>query len=150
MWNWKCRPSMVILMRDFFAKVVDGVKAAGRAVKKWVLVVLLGVFAIPSSVAGTKEFNWTFPTTRMDGTPLAASELRETTIYCLAANGTDWIEINVLPAPQNNVVQELPAGHYQCVATVTDTGGLESDFSNAIEFDVEPARPNAPVLRVVQ
>lgn len=89
------------------------------------------------------------PTNRVDETQLEFSELDYYTVQCgTTANGP----YDVFKFEQQGTQQameiirdvKMPVGIYYCVATVTDTNGLESDHSNEIHFTLSSPRTKNP------
>ena len=101
------------------------------------LLASLGLLVIATAQA--KTLSWTHPTERVDGTPLAVTEIMETRIYC------DGAPAIAMAAP-TNAYEFLEGGEHTCYATAVDTFGQESDPSNSITFTILPAKPSAPVL----
>ena len=111
-----------------------------------------GVFSAPA----VSTLNWTAPTTRTDGTPLAPTEIQEFRVYygidigeSPLAIGPDYtavsgenaaeITIDLTPRPEPYVIS--------FAITTVDRDGLESALSETVtkSFDVEStAKPNAP------
>jgi hypothetical protein len=106
---------------------------------KLLLLILLPLTATaitpPAPVAPKLEsvlYSWTPATTRNDGSPMAASERRETRLYVTALSA--YIAV---PEPAANYTYILPAG--QCfkttdavAATTVDTDGRESAASISV------------------
>jgi len=110
-------------------------------VKKLLLAFLLVspiVFAYQS-----KDFDWIPPTERVDGAPLADSEIAAYRILC---NGSQVVEVpntggtNSWQSPDG----AFPPGDYSCTARTVDTAGLVSEDSAPVVFTVDPAAPNPP------
>lgn len=123
----------------------ERLKRAARKFRAWLIAALIavGLIAPPLLLAGTKEFTWTNPTERHDGSAFdPATELAETRIYC---NG-DRSPTFVVPGPADTFTANLPAGSHVCYATAVDNDGLESDASNSVTFTILPARPKPPIL----
>lgn len=72
--------------------------------------------------------NWTLPTTRVNGTPLATSEIDRTDIMMSADGGANFSPPAAVPptGPQEFVVENLDVGDYLFRAIVVDTGGRVS------------------------
>ena len=88
-----------------------------------------------------RTFEWTPPTEREDGTPLADSEIAEYRIYC---NGEQLAIVQNLGDTREFLSPPLAPGAYECYATAVDLAGLESGASNLVNFTVTPSRPAAP------
>lgn len=124
-------------MKSFRQKLT----AAWTRTKKWFFGLLVTLGLVTMAVAQAKTMSWTHPTERVDGSPLAVTEIAETRIYC------DGEAAIVVAAPASSY-QYLTPGTHTCHATTVDTQGLESDPSNTITFEVLKAAPAAPVLSV--
>ena len=100
--------------------------------------------------AGGKLFTWTPPTERIDATPLPDSEIDSYKIYCDGDANAIWTQTNQ-PGPDEQWQAPdgtFALGSHSCHATTIDTGGLESDPSNTVNFTVSPERPKAPIFAV--
>ena len=107
-----------------------------------------------------KTFVMDAPTARENNDPLALSEIAEYAVKC-GINGGGPYDIFLFAQPATGAATEtivsnqvFPAGTYFCIATDTDTDGLESGVSNEIFFTVErcqaqDCRPRPPVLQIV-
>jgi len=110
--------------------------------------VLLGLLPV-AALAYTISLSWTNPTERVDGTPLAASEIKETVISCGTPNGPydqfTWVSpgaaTSASPPTQFN-------GKTCCVAQTKDQFDQLSDYSN--EACKTPGRPKPPADFTVQ
>ena len=111
-----------------------------------------GVFSAPA----VSTLNWTAPTTRTDGTPLAPTEIQEFRVYygidigeSPLAIGPDYtavsgenaavITVELVPRPEPYVIS--------FAITTVDRDGLQSVLSDTVTktFDVKStAKPNAP------
>jgi len=113
------------------------------------IIALLSLSTVVFALGG-KTFTWNSPTEREDSSPLPDNEIAAFNIYCdgdLVPIWTQTNEPNDLDqwiAPDNT----FALGTHVCYATTLDTGGLESDPSNAINFTVTPAKPKPPVFAV--
>lgn len=117
-------------------------KKAWLKLKKWGIAILaaLGIIVGGGLYAETVNFTYTRADQRMDGTPLALSDIAETRLYC------DGSLVTTEPGADENIDADLGLGSHSCHATHVDTAGQESDPSNIVVRMVLPARPNAPVL----
>ncbi len=119
------------------------IKAAWHKTKLWVLALLASLGIIVGAYAETKDFTWSNPTFRTDGSAFdAATEQLETRLYC------DGDAAIVIPNGPTSYSGDFGIGSHTCYATAVDTDGQESDPSNDVTFDVLPARPNPPTLQV--
>lgn len=108
----------------------------------------------------SKLFTMQAPTQRENSDALALSEIASYKVMCGMQQGGPY-DFFTLDNPASGQVTEtfvsgdvFPAGTYFCIATDTDTGGLESAGSNEINFtvgrcDVSDCRPKPPVLSVL-
>jgi hypothetical protein len=96
----------------------------------------------------TLLFSWTQPTAREDGTPLQASEIAKYVLYLT----NEAAAINIV-GPVTSFVYRLPAGYTvkstdAAQISVTDTNGIESAASTAVNLPLGAAcpksRPGAP------
>ena len=111
-----------------------------------------GVFSAPA----VSTLNWTAPTTRVDGTPLAPTEIQEFRVYHGIDIGPDPLAIGpeytaVSGENATDITIELvPRADPYVISfaiTTVDRDGLESVLSETVtkSFDVEStAKPNAP------
>lgn len=94
---------------------------------------------------------WQHPVTRVNGSALPLSEIRETTI-AWGPQGGPYTEGSVIvPAPATTVSIPRPAtpGTRCYVAQTTDTGNRSSAFTNEVCKTIE-ANPNSPTNLEVQ
>jgi hypothetical protein len=108
----------------------------------------------------SKTFVMDAPTQRENGDAMALTEIATYDVKC-GINGGGPYDIFLFsePSTQNSTEtivsnQVFPAGTYFCIATDTDTDGVESGVSNEIFFTVEKCqaqdcRPKPPVLQIV-
>jgi hypothetical protein len=77
--------------------------------------------------------NWSLPTTRVNGDPLAATDIAFTDISMSADGGANWAPPIQVPsdAVQTFVVDDLTPGTYLFRATVEDTDGRRSADAQA-------------------
>lgn len=90
------------------------------------------------------DVTWVFPTERVDGVPLAVSELAATEIE-VSRDGV-VIANEVVPAPQTSftLARDLPPNYTLCYrARVEDVDGLQSDWTNQVCKTVK-GKPNPP------
>jgi len=111
-----------------------------------------GVFSAPA----VSTLNWTAPTTRTDGTPLAPTEIQEFRVYYGIDIGPDPLAIGpeytaVSGENATDITIELvPRADPYVISfaiTTVDRDGLQSVLSETVtkSFDVEStAKPNAP------
>ena len=122
-------------------------RAAWLKVKAWVYagLVAIGLVAAPAAMSATKDFSWTNPTTRVDGSAYdAATEQVEVRIYCDGDTAPTFVAAGAATA----LTGDFSFGNHSCFATVVDQYGQESDPSNTVTFVLTPARPNPPGLSV--
>lgn len=130
-----------------FAKIKTKTKVAWRRIKLWVAGILASIgIGIGVGYADVKDFTWELPTEYEDGTPLAASDITETRVYC----DGDTSPTITTAAPASAASADFGIGSHTCFATVVDVFGTESLPSNSVTFVVTPGRPNPPVLSVSQ
>jgi len=123
-------------------RIRDWFRNAWLKFKAWfvAILVVLGLVASPL-LAAPKDFSWTNPTERMDGSVYdVATEQAEVRIYC------DGSLAFTSPGAANTFTGDLNFGSHTCYATSVDIFGQESDASNSVTFVVTPARPNPPIL----
>ena len=111
-----------------------------------------GIFAAPA----TSTLTWTAPTTRVDGTPLQATQIEEFRIYYGVdigenplAIGPDYTAVSGENATDITIELVPRADPYviSFAITTVDRDGLQSALSETVTktFDVEStAKPNAP------
>jgi len=64
---------------------------------------------------------WTDPTTRVDGSPLAASDIAGIELFMRVSGAPDFTKINTIAAGiQTFTVTDLPPGEYEFQADVVD------------------------------
>jgi hypothetical protein len=123
------------MMKKFFQNTWSKIK------RWWLsLLVALGLASAPLLYAEIVDFTYTAATQRIDGSPLALSDIAFTRLYC---DGSLTVEE---PGADLNFNPELGLGTHTCYATHVDTDGQESDPSNSAIRVVNPARPSAPVM----
>jgi hypothetical protein len=94
----------------------------------------------------------TAPTTRKDGTLLAAAEIAQMDFELSSDNGATYTNVGHAAANQTEFrLQALDPGSYLVRATATDTQNppLTSDFSPVVGFQIAApalAAPSAPTL----
>ncbi len=108
----------------------------------------------------TKTFVMDAPTQRENGDAMALSEIAAYSVKCGLLPGGPY-DVFTFGEPSTQSATEtivtgtvFPAGTYHCIATDTDTDGIESGESNEINFTVErcqatDCRPKPPVLQIV-
>ena len=111
-----------------------------------------GVFSAPA----VSTLNWTAPTTRVDGTPLAPTEIQEFRVYYGIDIGPDPLAIGpeyTAVSGENatditiELVPRMEPYVISFAITTVDRDGLQSALSETVTktFDVEStAKPNAP------
>jgi len=114
------------------------------------MLVTLAAHAAPAP----SDLSWTAPTTRVDGTPLAAEEIKEYRVYYTidgTAPGTgDPIVVDGTSASETVTLELAPRLEPYVVSfaiKTVDTDGLGSALSDVVskEFEVEStSEPNAP------
>ena len=118
---------------------------------RWKIPILALILASPLTLAvDGKLFTWIPPTEREDATPLPESEIASYNIYC---DGDPTPVFTQSHIPSGNQTwqshrTDFALGVHACHATTVDTGGLESDPSNVVNFTVTPERPLPPVFAV--
>ncbi len=113
--------------------------------KSWFVGILIALgLVVGSAYALPKDFTWTNPTQRVDGSDYPLSEQAETRIYC----DGDASPLIVITDGSEAATSDFIIGNHSCYATSVDTDGQESDPSNTVTFDIIPALPSAPVLSV--
>lgn len=126
---------MIDRLKIFFQKLWVKIK------KLWLsLLVGLGLASAPLLYAEVVNFTYTAATQRVDGSPLALSDIAFTRLYC---DGSLTVEE---PGADLGFNPDLGLGSHDCYGTHVDTDGQESDPSNIVTKVVNPARPNPPVL----
>lgn len=113
---------------------------------------VVGAVAPPTPPAGDKlSLNVVLPTTRVNGSALATSEIRQVTYYISSLTSPI-----VVVGPTTSFVYTLPVGVClkatdQVAATVTDTGGLESAGSVPVAIGKDlcgpKLLPSAPTVK---
>jgi hypothetical protein len=98
------------------------------------------------------KLSWDAPTTRVNGSPLAADEIGGYDLECTGAGGM-WNEnVQTLPADVKKDPFEIEKsklvdgyGEFFCRVKVTDTDGLQSVASDpvTVQYD-EPVVPDSP------
>ena len=116
-------------------------RKAWRKIKLWFVAVLvsLGVFVAMPTEAEVKTFNWINPTQYVDGTALDSADIEEIRIYCDA----DPVPVIVSLADATTADSNFAVGEHTCTATAV-VGGIESERSNAVTFEVLPVASAAP------
>lgn len=116
--------------------------------------ILLGAVAlflmVGNAFAGEATVTWTNPTTRTDGSALAASQIGSTKIEWGTCQGSSfgaaaW-SASAVGAATSLVVQNLPAGTCCFRAATIDTSDLQSAWSAVASKVVPIAPPNPPTL----
>ena len=113
-----------------------------RRFKRWAYGILIALGLVTGGLVYSEIVNFTYTpaSQRVDGTPMALSEIAETRLYC------DGSLITSEPGADSGISGDLGLGSHDCYATHVDTAGQESDPSNIVTRIVLPARPGAPVL----
>ena len=116
------------------------------------LLALLLLVPTVAFAAGSQsdDVSWSLPTTRVDGTPLPASELDRTEIEVTRDGSV--VATNSVPVPGTswNLARELPPNYTLCYrARVVDTDGLASDWSAEVCKTVK-GKPRPPSLDAVR
>lgn len=109
------------------------------------LVLILIIFAPVFAHAASVKLDCTLPTTREDGTALAASELSKMEVY-LGSVTTGPIAV----FPVDNCSYTYPVAKGNCIKAgdaialkVVDTGGLRSALSNQIAIATDACTPKS-------
>ena len=87
-------------------------------------------------------FSFDAPTTRVDGEPLDLTEISNATIYCGESSGVyseSWAVADIV-AIDNTTTSTLTLQIRYCAASITDTNGLESDYSNEVKLLMPPSK----------
>jgi len=124
---------------------------------KYLLVFVLALFSFGAvSAPATSTLSWDAPTTRVDGTPLQATQIEEFRIYYGVdigenplAIGPDYTAVSGENATDITIELVPRADPYviSFAITTVDRDGLQSALSETVTktFDVEStAKPNAP------
>lgn len=119
--------------------------------------IMLGAVAlflmVGNAFAGEATVTWTNPTTRTDGSALAASQIGSTKIEWGTCQGSSFGaaagSASAVGAATSLVVQNLPAGTYCFRAATIDAAGLQSGWSAVASKVVPVAPPNPPVIVTV-
>lgn len=99
----------------------------------------------------TKTFNWTNPTTRSNGAPLAAADIATVELWKSTDNGQNYSvagQVNaasgVPPTSMNYLMENVGTFYFKVRARLTDD--QVSSFSNAVIVQVESSSgpPSAP------
>lgn len=112
---------------------------------------LLAVLLLPLSVfAGTATPNWTAPTTKADGSPLAPSAIiRFEVEYSTSATFSPLVGTATAPGTARSVVIDVPAGVYFFRAFAISSAG-RSGPSNVATKLVPDSVPSPPTLTTVE
>lgn len=126
-----------------------------------ILLRIIALLCLAPLVFGQAEKTFTMqaPTARENGDALALNEIGSYTLTCglLPGGPYDVVSVNQSATQQSTETIAsgtiFDAGDYFCIATDTDTGGLESRGSNEINFtvgrcDVSDCRPGPPTLSI--
>ena len=123
------------------------VKKLWEKIKRWWKSLLVGagiLAAAPIVLSQVVNFDYLPATSRVDGSPLAITDIVETRLYC------NNQLVATEPGADGNFNPDLMPGNYTCYATHVDTDGQESDPSNEVTKLVLPSRPNPPSNLTVQ
>ena len=101
---------------------------------------ILGVIAASYASAAELNFNYTLPTSRVDGAKLTASQIKTCTLYRNAQAAGDMGKSG---AYKYNETSNQTVTYS---ATCTDTNGVESAKSTTITLSFSP--PLAPILEI--
>lgn len=119
-------------------------------IKKCSLLAVALSFAAPVALAYDITPTFDLPTTRTDGAVLDASEILEARLYSDCA-GTPVLEASAVVSGATLMDLVAVNGTYSFCATVVDTAGQESAFSNIYSVMIEAiAPPGAPANFEVQ
>jgi hypothetical protein len=117
-----------------------------------ILMLVVALFGV-SMCASAATITWTNPTTRVDGSPLPASQLDYTDIQWGTCNGLefgDMLGSIQAPAPASVFDQALPYGTVCTRLFAVDKDGLRSDSSHVFSYVRLTNPPEPPqVLRVI-
>jgi hypothetical protein len=87
------------------------------------------------TASGAVSLSWDAPTERSDGTPLL--DLAGYKIYWGTVEGEYANSASIdNPSVTSYVVEELTPAYYYMVATAVDSDGIESQFSNVVEAEI--------------
>lgn len=95
----------------------------------------------------TVTVKWTLPTTRLDGSPLAASDIAGSQIFD-ATSPTPLVPIGTVTGAATEFTTDTETvGTHNFTVEVTDTGGHQSGMSNVASVDVPAvvANPSPPI-----
>ena len=84
----------------------------------------------------TARLRWTAPTTRVNGTPLAANEISGYRIYHSDETGSIETTYDVSANQLNYDLADLVGGRHYFAISAIDTKGLESELSNVSSKDI--------------
>ena len=127
----------------------------GRLLLLAYVALILLVFAVSFDVVAQPNavtLEWTPPTERESGDPLAADELASYVLGCrIGGEIEDVLSIEASQTQTTVPRHELfpTFGEYTCALAAIDTGGLRSAWSNEVVIEWEVSPPAAPVLRIV-
>lgn len=108
-------------------------------IKRWIYSALVSLgLVMPLALAAPTDFTYTAATERVDGTPLALSDIAFTKLYC------NDVMVSQEDGADGGFTVDLGLGSHTCYATHVDVEGQESDPSNLVTKLVLPARPNGP------
>ena len=86
---------------------------------------------------GTLSLKWAAPATRVDGDPIALSEIASYTVYIGTSRGEYPYSVAVEDPTTTAIdIPDLPTGTYYLVMTATDTQGRESGYSSVAVKEV--------------
>ena len=102
-----------------------------------------------SSSGGGCTVEWSAPTLREDGSPLAASEIAKYIIYAGRSAGEYQHRVDVTDGISTTckALQISEAGEYFFAGQTVDVGGEVSVMSNVISKSVSLSPPSAIILR---
>ena len=126
-------------MRKWIERQKQRVIRAWVRFRLWVIGVLVSL-GLVAAYAVPVDFTYTPATERVDGTPMALSEIAETKLYC------DGGLITVEDGADSDISGDLGIGSHQCYGTHVDFFGQESIPSNIVTRVVNPANPGPPIF----
>jgi hypothetical protein len=116
---------------------------------------IVWLLLVGPAYAGSASISWLNPTTRTDGSPLAASEIAGTVVEWSVCNtmgtfGTKLGDVFASGAATAITVNALPGGQTYCFRAFTrDTNGLQSEASGVASKWIPSSPPKPPMLTTI-